>query len=136
MSSKMERTILHKGGGRPPQLGGASVPAAAGLESATDAVRDRGADREVHFPEPNDRAVRDDGRVTAGPSANHDGSLRLPLERPLAELVSEYEKGLIESALRATRGNRSRAAKLLQTTERIIGYRVQQYGIDCRHYRD
>lgn len=57
-------------------------------------------------------------------------------EAPLSELVARYERGLIESALRTTRGNRSRAAKLLQTTERIVGYRVQQYGIDCREYRD
>lgn len=53
----------------------------------------------------------------------------------LAEMVSRYEKGLIESALRATRGNRARAARLLRTTERILGYRVQQYGIDCGAFR-
>ena len=54
----------------------------------------------------------------------------------LSALVAAYEKRLIEEALKATRGNRARAAKLLQTTERILGYRVQQYGIDCRLYRD
>lgn len=54
----------------------------------------------------------------------------------LSGLVSAYEKRLIEEALRSTRGNRARAAKLLRTTERIIGYRVQQYGIDCRVYRE
>lgn len=54
----------------------------------------------------------------------------------LSARVSAYEKRLIEEALRVTRGNRARAAKLLQTTERILGYRVQQYGIDCRLYRD
>lgn len=53
----------------------------------------------------------------------------------LAEMVSRYEKQLIEQALQTTRGNRSRAARLLRTTERIVGYRVQQYGIDCSVFR-
>lgn len=54
---------------------------------------------------------------------------------PLAERVADYERGLIEEALRGTRGNRARAARLLQTTERILGYRIQQYGIDCSRFR-
>ena len=59
----------------------------------------------------------------------------VPPGTSLAELVAGYERGLIERALRATRGNRSRAARLLRTTERIVGYRVQQYGIDCSLFR-
>lgn len=59
----------------------------------------------------------------------------VPPGASLAEMVSRYERGVIERALEATRGNRSRAAKLLRTTERIVGYRVQQYGIDCSLYR-
>lgn len=53
----------------------------------------------------------------------------------LQELVARYERRLIEAALARTRGNRARAAKLLNTTERILGYRVQRYGIDCSLYR-
>lgn len=60
----------------------------------------------------------------------------LPPGRSLAELVADYERRIIERALEATRGNRSRAARLLRTTERIFGYRVKQYGIDWRAYRD
>lgn len=53
----------------------------------------------------------------------------------LAERVARYEQSLIEDALRATGGNQARAARLLRTTERILGYRVQRYGIDCSRYR-
>src|SRR5690606_29195954 len=49
----------------------------------------------------------------------------------LADMVATYERGLIEDALKSTRGNRARAAQLLQTTERIFGYRLRQFGIDA-----
>ncbi len=54
---------------------------------------------------------------------------------PLSDLVATYERRLIEDALRSTHGNRARAARILQTTERILGYRIQQYGIDCAEFR-
>ncbi len=53
----------------------------------------------------------------------------------LADLVATYERGLIEDALKTTRGNRAKAAQLLQTTERIFGYRLRQFGIDANRYR-
>jgi Nif-specific regulatory protein len=37
--------------------------------------------------------------------------------------------------LKTTRGNRKRAAKLLNTTERIIGYKVRIHEIDCKRFR-
>ncbi|HJQ26479.1 MAG TPA: sigma 54-interacting transcriptional regulator [Blastocatellia bacterium] len=49
--------------------------------------------------------------------------------------VGAYEKDLIQDALKTARGNRARAAKLLDTTERIIGYKVKKYGIDCDRFR-
>ncbi len=54
---------------------------------------------------------------------------------PLAEAVQSYEKDLIVDALKMTRGNRARAAAMLQSTERIIRYKVKQYGIDCSRFR-
>lgn len=54
---------------------------------------------------------------------------------PLEEAVSAYEKDLIQDALKSSRGNRAKAARLLQTTERIIGYKVKKYGIDCKRFR-
>ena len=53
----------------------------------------------------------------------------------LADAVGAYEKDLIQDALKTTRGNRVRAAKLLNSTERIISYKVQKYEIDCSRFR-
>jgi Nif-specific regulatory protein len=54
---------------------------------------------------------------------------------PLADVVGAYEKDLIQDALKTTRGNRAKAAVLLQSTERIIRYKVKQHGIDCSRFR-
>jgi Nif-specific regulatory protein len=54
----------------------------------------------------------------------------------LAESVGAFERDLIEDALKSTRGNRARAARLLQTTERILGYKVRKYRIDSARYVD
>jgi Nif-specific regulatory protein len=53
----------------------------------------------------------------------------------LADAVSTYEKDLIQDTLKTTRGNRAKAARLLDSTERIINYKVRQYGIDARRFR-
>jgi Nif-specific regulatory protein len=53
----------------------------------------------------------------------------------LEQAVEAYEKDLIMDALKTTRGNRARAARLLDATERILGYKVKKYGIDCRRFR-
>jgi Nif-specific regulatory protein len=53
----------------------------------------------------------------------------------LAQAVETYEKDLIQDALKSTRGNRARAARLLDTTERILGYKVTKYAIDPRRFR-
>ena len=53
-----------------------------------------------------------------------------------AEAVEAYEKDLIEDALKTTRGNRVKAAMLLQSTERIISYKAKKYGIDTGRYRN
>jgi len=53
----------------------------------------------------------------------------------LAETVGAFESDLIQDALKTTRGNRARAARLLHTTERILGYKIQKYRIDCTRFR-
>ena len=53
----------------------------------------------------------------------------------LEQQVGEYEKDLILDALKTTRGNQTEAARLLQSTPRIIGYKLQKYGIEPRQYR-
>jgi Nif-specific regulatory protein len=56
--------------------------------------------------------------------------------RSLATAVESYEKDLILDALKSARGNRAKAARLLDTTERILGYKVVRYGIDPRRFRN
>ncbi len=54
----------------------------------------------------------------------------------LSEAVAAYEKDLILDALKTTRGNISRAARLLNTTKRILGYKVKKYGINPRRFKE
>ncbi len=54
----------------------------------------------------------------------------------LSEAVEQYEKDLILDALKSTRGNRSKAARLLNSTERIVNYKVKKFAIDCRRFRN
>jgi Nif-specific regulatory protein len=51
------------------------------------------------------------------------------------EAVAAYERDLIQDTLKSTRGNRSKAAALLQTTERVISYKVRKLKIDCDRFR-
>ena len=53
----------------------------------------------------------------------------------LQEAVAAYEKDLIQDALKSARGNRARAARLLQTTPRILNYQVKRYGLDWRRFK-
>jgi Transcriptional regulator containing GAF, AAA-type ATPase, and DNA binding domains len=53
----------------------------------------------------------------------------------LAEAVEVFESNLIQDALKTTRGNRARAARLLSSTERIINYKIRRYGIDPGRFR-
>ena len=55
--------------------------------------------------------------------------------RSLATAVESYEKDLIVDALKSARGNRAKAARLLDSTERILGYKVLKYGIEPRRFR-
>jgi Nif-specific regulatory protein len=53
----------------------------------------------------------------------------------LAQSVASYERDIIQDALKSTRGNRARAAKLLDTTERILGYKIKKYDIASERFR-
>jgi len=54
----------------------------------------------------------------------------------LSEAIAAYEKDIVLDALKTTRGNRAKAARLLSTTERIINYKVRKYGIDGKRFRN
>jgi transcriptional regulator with GAF, ATPase, and Fis domain len=49
--------------------------------------------------------------------------------------VGAYERELIVEALRHTRGNQTKAARLLGTTKRIIQYKIRKHDIDYRGFR-
>jgi Nif-specific regulatory protein len=53
----------------------------------------------------------------------------------LEDAVIAYEKDILLDALKTTRGNRSKAASLLRTTERVVNYKVRKYRIDIRRFR-
>jgi Nif-specific regulatory protein len=55
--------------------------------------------------------------------------------RPFLAAVAAYEKDLILDALKTARGNRAKAARLLETTERIVRYKIRKYGIDPARFR-
>ncbi len=54
----------------------------------------------------------------------------------LGDATAAFERDMIEDALKMARGNRARAARLLQATRRIVNYKIKQYGIDWRRYQD
>src|ERR1051326_6687656 len=54
----------------------------------------------------------------------------------LSDAVASYEKDIVIDALKTTRGNRAKAARLLATTERIINYKVHKYGIASERFRN
>jgi Nif-specific regulatory protein len=54
----------------------------------------------------------------------------------LSAAVASYEKDIILDALKTTRGNRAKTARLLDTTERIINYKIKNYKIDCSRFKN
>lgn len=53
----------------------------------------------------------------------------------LTSAMEAYERDLIQDALKTSKGNRAKAAKLLDSTERIIGYKVKKYEIRCERFK-
>jgi len=53
----------------------------------------------------------------------------------LKDAMEKYEKEILLDALKGSRGNIRQAAKGLNTTERILGYKIKKYNITPRQYR-
>jgi Nif-specific regulatory protein len=53
----------------------------------------------------------------------------------LGEAMETFERELLIDALKTSRGNMSRAAKALRTTERIFGYKVKKHGLNPKQYK-
>jgi Nif-specific regulatory protein len=52
----------------------------------------------------------------------------------LESAVTAFERGLIQDALKTTNGNCAKAANMLNTTERIINYKIKKYGIKPKRF--
>lgn len=77
------------------------------------------------FPIPQDG--QNPGLTTFAPLSPSASESLLPSLLP--EAVEVLERRMIESALQKTGGNQRRAAQLLGLTERMIGYKIKQYGL-------
>ena len=53
----------------------------------------------------------------------------------LSDAMNAYERDLIQDALKTAKGNRAKAARLLDTTERVVNYSVKKLGIDCLRFK-
>lgn len=53
----------------------------------------------------------------------------------LASAVEAFERDLIQDALKSSLGNVARAAKMLDSTERILGYKIKKYAIEARRFK-
>jgi Nif-specific regulatory protein len=53
----------------------------------------------------------------------------------LGDALDAYDRDLIQDALKTTKGNRSKAARLLDTTDRIFNYKVKRLGIDYMRFK-
>ncbi len=51
-------------------------------------------------------------------------------KKSLREATEEFERELIQEALRASNGVQSEASRLLKTTRRILGYKIKQLHIN------
>ncbi len=53
----------------------------------------------------------------------------------LTNAVENFERDLIQDALKTARGNVAKAARLLDSTERILGYKIKKYGIAAKRFK-
>ncbi len=53
----------------------------------------------------------------------------------LASAVEAFERDMIIDTLKSTRGNVAKAALMLDSTERILGYKIVKYDIDRKRFR-
>ena len=64
----------------------------------------------------------------SAPAIRSDGATS-PLDLSVKRRTEELERALIKEALERTRGNRTRAAKLLDLSHRALLYKIRDYGL-------
>ena len=53
----------------------------------------------------------------------------------LDDAIAQFERDMISDALKSSRGNIAKAARLLGSTERVIGYKIRNLAIDARRFK-
>ncbi|MBN2651609.1 MAG: sigma 54-interacting transcriptional regulator [Spirochaetales bacterium] len=69
------------------------------------------------------------------PSLQSAESSDTGMKKTLQDALDRYEEEILRDALKTTKGNRAKAARILGVTERIMGLRVDRFGIDCTKYK-
>ncbi|MFP4330030.1 MAG: nif-specific transcriptional activator NifA [Spirochaetaceae bacterium] len=69
------------------------------------------------------------------PSLQSAESTNTQIHGSLQESMDNLERELLMDALKSTKGNMAKAARLLQVTERVMGLRIKKHGIDPKHFR-
>jgi len=68
-------------------------------------------------------------------SENTNTDIFVDSEPSLKKMVANYEREGVIDALKKNRGNAAAAARQLNTTQRIMNYRIKQLDINSRDYR-
>ena len=71
----------------------------------------------------------------ARPSERPREELRFSLREMASRVAAEAERQAIRLALRATRGNKSEAARLLRVDFKTLHLKMKQYGIPAGQFR-
>jgi Nif-specific regulatory protein len=69
------------------------------------------------------------------PSLQSPDSIHANKPLSLATAVENFERELIIEALKKNNGNQTKAAKNLDTSLRIINYKIHSYGIEPKHFK-
>jgi Nif-specific regulatory protein len=69
------------------------------------------------------------------PSLQSADSIHSTKPLSLATAVENFERELIIDALKKNNGNQTKAAKSLETSLRIINYKIHSYGIEPKHFK-
>ncbi|MFW5976153.1 MAG: sigma-54 interaction domain-containing protein, partial [Alkalispirochaetaceae bacterium] len=69
------------------------------------------------------------------PSLQSAESTDTQIHGSLQEAMDNLERELLMDALKSTKGNMAKAARLLQITERVMGLRIKKHGNDPKHFR-
>ena len=69
------------------------------------------------------------------PTLQSSNTVNTDNQMSLAMSIENFERELIIDALKKNKGNQTKAAKYLDTSLRIINYKIHNYTIDPKQYK-